>query len=157
MLTAKVRRIIIGVAVVLALVLAIVAMAKIGKIEKTKELGLTSFEIGTLNASDGKEAKSNFAFRTDYQKSAKFNKIELAEDADVTYVIYYYNADKKFIGKSNALSAATTELPATQTVDSASENVRYYRVAVLVPDTKDEVTLLNLNSYVKQITITVNK
>lgn len=157
MLTRKVKRIMVGLAVILALVLAIVALSKIGKLEKTKDLGLTSFEIGTLNASDGKEAKSNFAFRTDFQKAAKFNKIELAEDADVTYVIYYYNADKKFIGKSNALSVATTELPATQTVGSATENVRYYRVAVLVPDTKDEVTLLNLNSYAKQITITVNK
>ena len=157
MLTRNVKRILVGLAVILALVLAIVALSKIGKLEKTKDLGLTAFEIGTLNEADGKEAKSDFAFRTDYQKAAKFNKITLADDADITYVIYYFNADKKFIGKSNALSAETTELPSTQTVNSATENVRYYRVVAIVPDTKDEVTLLNLSSYAKQITVTVNK
>lgn len=157
MFTAKVKRILIGIAAVLALILGIVAVVRIGKIEKTKELGLTSFEIGTLAEADGKEAKSDYAIRSKMQKADKFNKITLADDADVTYVIYYFNADKKFIGKSNALSAETAELATKFTVNSATENVRYYRVVVLVPDTKDEVTLLNMNNYLKQITVTVNK
>lgn len=157
MFTAKVKRMLIGIAAMLALILGIVAVVRIGKIEKTKELGLTSFEIGALAAADGKETKSDYAIRSKMQKADKFNKITLAEGADVTYAIYYFNADKKFIGKSNALSAETTELETKFTVDSATENVRYYRVVVLVPDTKDEVTLLNMNNYLKQITVTVNK
>lgn len=157
MLTARVKRIFIGLAAVLALVLGVVAVVKVGKIEKTKDLGVTAFEIGMLNAEDGKEAKSDFALRSSYQKADKFNKITLVEDADVTYQIFYFNADKKFIGKSNALSAETTELTKTFTVSNATENVRYYRVVVIVPDTKDEVTILNMNSYLKQITVTINK
>lgn len=157
MLKRKTRNILFTSLIAVLLVTTVIAFLKIGKLEKTKDLGLTAYEIGTLNEADGKEAKSDFAFRTDYQKAAKFNKITLAEDADITYVIYYFNADKKFIGKSNALSAETTELPSTQTVGSATENVRYYRVVAIVPDTKDEVTLLNLSSYAKQITVTVNK
>lgn len=100
MFTTKVKRILIGIAAVLALILGIVAVVRIGKIEKTKDLGLTAYEIGTLSETDGKEAKSDFAIRTKMQKADKFNKITLADDADVTYVIYYFNADKKFIGKS---------------------------------------------------------
>ena len=145
------------IAVALALVLGVVAVVKIGKIEKTKDLGVTAFELGTLNAEDGKEAKSDFAIRSLYQKADKFNKITLAEDADVTYQIFYFNADKKFIGKSNALSAETTELADKFTVSGATENVRYYRVVVIVPDTKDEVTILNMGKYLEQITVTINK
>jgi len=55
MLTRNVKRILVGLAVILALVLAIVALSKIGKLEKTKDLGLTAFEIGTLNEAKGSE------------------------------------------------------------------------------------------------------
>lgn len=157
MLKRKTRSLLLTVIIAVLLVTTVVAFVKISKIEKTKDLGVTAFEIGILNAEDGKEAKSDFALRSSYQKADKFNKITLAEDADVTYQIFYFNADKKFIGKSNALSAETTELTKTFTVSGATENVRYYRVVVIVPDTKDEVTILNMNSYLKQITVTINK
>lgn len=157
MLKRKTRSLLLTVIIAVLLVTTVVAFVKISKIEKTKDLGVTAFEIGMLNAEDGKEAKSDFALRSSYQKADKFNKITLAEDADVTYQIFYFNADKKFIGKSNALSAETTELTKTFTVSGATENVRYYRVVVIVPDTKDEVTILNMNSYLKQITVTINK
>jgi hypothetical protein len=157
MLKRKTRSLLLTVIIAVLLVTTVVAFVKISKIEKTKDLGVTAFEIGMLNAEDGKEAKSDFALRSSYQKADKFNKITLAEDADVTYQIFYFNADKKFIGKSNALSAETTELTKTFTVSGATENVRYYRVVVIVPDTKDEVTILNMGTYLKQITVTVNK
>ena len=157
MLQRKTRSLLLTVIIAVLLVTTVVAFVKISKIEKTKDLGVTAFEIGMLNAEDGKEAKSDFALRSSYQKADKFNKITLAEDADVTYQIFYFNADKKFIGKSNALSAETTELTKTFTVSGATENVRYYRVVVIVPDTKDEVTILNMGTYLKQITVTINK
>lgn len=157
MLTRKLKRILMGVIVALLAVLVVVALVKIGKMEKTKELGVTSYTIGTISETDGKDAKSTNALRSDYQKAAKFNKIELAENADVTYQIFYYNADKKFIGKSAELTSETTELSKTFTVDSATENVRYYRVVIKVPSDKDDVTLLNKGEYVKQLTVTVNK
>ncbi len=157
MLKRKTRSLLLTVIIAVLLVTTVVAFVKISKIEKTKDLGVTAFEIGMLNAEDGKEAKSDFALRSSYQKADKFNKITLAEDADVTYQIFYFNADKKFIGKSNALSAETTELTKTFTVSGATENVRYYRVVVIVPDTKDEVTILNMGTYLKQITVTINK
>lgn len=157
MLKRKTRSLLLTVIIAVLLVTTVVAFVKISKIEKTKDLGVTAFEIGMLNAEDGKEAKSDFAIRSSYQKADKFNKITLAEDADVTYQIFYFNADKKFIGKSDALSAETTELTKTFTVSNATENVRYYRVVVIVPDTKDEVTILNMGTYLKQITVTINK
>lgn len=110
-----------------------------------------------MSAEDGSETKSDHAIRSKYLKADKFNKISLDEKADVTYQIFYYNADKEFIGKSAELSAETTELEATFTVDAATERVKYFRVLIIVPEAKDEVTILNMNDYVKQITVTLNK
>lgn len=152
----KTKMTIIFVAIIALMAAVIGVGVKVSKIEKTKELGAMSYTIGTIDTT-GKEAKSDYALRTAYLEAKKFNKITIAENADITYQVFYYNADKEFIGKSNALSADMTEIPATQTVNSATENVKYYRVVILVPDTKDKVTLLNRGNYVKQLTVTVNK
>lgn len=151
------RRIGLGLIITALLIAIVVAFVKIGKIEKTKDLILTDYSIGTLSAEDGTEVKSDHAIRSKYLKADKFNKISLDEKADVTYQIFYYNADKEFIGKSTELSAETTELEATFTVDAATEKVKYFRVLIIVPEAKDEVTILNMNDYVKQITVTLNK
>ena len=150
----KTKMTIIFVAIIALMAAVIGVGVKVSKIEKTKELGAMSY--GTIDTT-GKEAKSDYALRTAHLEAKKFNKITIAENADITYQVFYYNADKEFIGKSNALSADMTEIPATQTVNSATENVKYYRVVILVPDTKDKVTLLNRGNYVKQLTVTVNK
>ena len=151
------RRIGLGLIITALLIAMVVAFVKIGKIEKTKDLILTDYSIGTLSAEDGAETKSDHAIRSKFLKADKFNKISLSEKADVTYQIYYFNADKEFIGKSAELSAETTELEATFTVDAATEKVKYFRVLIIVPEAKDEVTILNMNDYVKQITVTLNK
>lgn len=141
-----------------ALVTAVVvAFVKISKIEKTKDVGTLSYSIGSLNADDGKEIKDEHSLRTKHLSADKFNKIDIKDKADVTYQIFYYNADKKFIGKSEDLSADTTELPATQTVNETTENVKYFRVVVKVTDTAKKVTIFNMNKYVKQVTVTLNK
>ena len=141
-----------------ALVTAVVvAFVKISKVEKTKDVGTLSYTIGSLNADDGKEIKDEHSLRSKHLSADKFNKIDIKDKADVTYQIFYYNADKKFIGKSEDLSADTTELPATQTVNETTENVKYFRVVVKVTDTSKKVTVFNISKYVKQVTVTLNK
>lgn len=141
-----------------ALVIAsTVAFVKISKIEKTKDVNALSYSIGSLNADDGKEIKDEHSFRTKHLNADKFNKIDIKDKADVTYQIFYYNADKKFIGKSEDLSADTTELEKTQTVETVTENVKYFRVVIKVTDTAKKVTIFNMNKYVNQVTVTLNK
>lgn len=81
----------------------------------------------------------------------------MSDKAYVTYQVFYYDADKEYIGKTAVLSADLTELPKTQTVSGVLHNVKYYRVMVRIPESKDKVTLLNKGDYVKQITVTINK
>ena len=153
----KFKRIMIWVLLGALVIASTVAFVKISEIEKTKDVNALSYSIGSLNADDGKEIKDERSLRSKILSADKFNKIDIKDKADVTYQIFYYNADKEFIGKSEDLSADTTELPATQTVQSATENVAYFRVIIKVTDTEKKVTIFNMNKYVKQVTVTLDK
>lgn len=153
----KFKKIMLWVLIAALVTAVVVAFVKISKIEKTKDVGTLSYSIGSLNADDGKEIKDEHSFRTKHLSADKFNKIDIKDKADVTYQIFYYNADKKFIGKSADLSADTTELEKTQIVETATENVKYFRVVIKVTDTAKKVTIFNMNKYVKQVTVTLNK
>lgn len=153
----KFKRVMIWVLLGALVIASTVAFVKISKIEKTKDVNALSYYIGSLNADDGKEIKDEHSFRTKHLNADKFNKIDIKDKADVTYQIFYYNADKKFIGKSEDLSADTTELEKTQTVETVTENVKYFRVVIKVTDTAKKVTIFNMNKYVNQVTVTLNK
>lgn len=157
MLSRKLKKIALCVVIAALAMASIVAFVKIGKLEKTKDVGTLSYSIGSLNADDGKEIKDEHSLRSKHLSADKFNKIDIKDKADVTYQIFYYNADKKFIGKSADLSADTPELEKTQTVETATENVKYFRVVIKVTDTAKKVTIFNMNKYVKQVTVTLNK
>ena len=157
MLSRQLKKIALCIVIAALAMASVVAFVKIGKLEKTKDVGTLSYSIGTINEEDGKEAKSEHALRTKHLSADKFDKIAIQDKPDVTYQIFYYNADKEFIGKSEDLSADTTELPATQTVQSATENVAYFRVVIKVTDTAKKVTIFNMNKYVKQVTVTLSK
>ena len=153
----KFKKIMLWVLIAALVTAVVVAFVKISKVEKTKDVGTLSYTIGSLNADDGKEIKDEHSFRTKHLSADKFNKIDIKDKADVTYQIFYYNEDKEFIGKSEDLSADTTELPATQTVNETTENVKYFRVVVKVTDTSKKVTVFNISKYAKQVTVTLNK
>lgn len=157
MLSRKLKKIALCVVIAALAMASVVAFVKIGKLEKTKDVGTLSYSIGTINEQDGKEAKSEHSLRSKHLSADKFNKIVIQDKPDVTYQIFYYNADKKFIGKSADLSADTTELEKTQTVETVTENVKYFRVVIKVTDTAKKVTIFNMNKYVKQVTVTLNK
>lgn len=157
MLSRKLKKIALCVVIAALAMASVVAFVKIGKLEKTKDVGTLSYSIGTINEQDGKEAKSEHALRSKHLSADKFNKIIIQDKPDVTYQIFYYNADKKFIGKSADLSADTTELEKTQTVETVTENVKYFRVVIKVTDTAKKVTIFNMNKYVKQVTVTLSK
>lgn len=157
MLSRKLKKIALCVVIAALAMASVVAFVKIGKLEKTKDVGTLSYSIGTINEQDGKEAKSEHALRSKHLSADKFNKIVIQDKPDVTYQIFYYNADKKFIGKSADLLADTTELEKTQTVETVTENVKYFRVVIKVTDTAKKVTIFNMNKYVNQVTVTLNK
>lgn len=155
-MSAKTKKMFTSLAII-GLIIAVIAIGvKVGKMEKTKELGVMSYAAGTLDT-NGKEATSDYALRTGFLEAKKFDKIVIDEKADITYQVFYYNADKELIYVTDSLNADLTEIPATKEVNSVTQKVSYYRVVIKVPESKDKVTLLNRNDYIKQLTVTVKK
>lgn len=155
-MSAKTKKMFTSLAII-GLIIAVIAIGvKVGKMEKTKELGVTSYAAGTLDT-DGKEATSEYALRTGFLEAKKFDKIVIGENADITYQVFYYNADKELVYMTDSLNADLTEIPATKEVDSVTQKISYYRIVIKVPESKDKVTLLNRNDYIKQLTVTVKK
>lgn len=146
---------IIGVVIVLLCSIVGVIAVKAANKDKAETLGGMSYEIGAFDVTDGAEKADDHSLRSKLFDAKRFGSAELAADAKVTYTLFYFNADKKFIGKSEALTAKTTELPATQKVGEVTENVRYFRVVITIPESEEKATLLNKGNYVKQLTVTL--
>ena len=146
---------IIGVVIVLLCSIVGVIAVKAANKDKSETLGNISYEIGAFDVTDGAEKADDHSLRSKLIDAKRFGSVELAADAKVTYTLFYFNADKKFIGKSEALTAKTTELPATQKVGEVTENVRYFRVVITIPESEEKATLLNKGNYVKQLTVTL--
>lgn len=146
---------IIGVIIVLLCSIVGVVAVKAANKDKAETLGGMSYEIGAFDETDGAEKSDDHSLRSKLIDAKKFGSAELAADATVTYTLFYFNADKEFIGKSEALTDKTAELPATQKVGEITENVRYFRVLISVPEDEDKVTAFNKGNYVKQLTLTL--
>ena len=146
---------IIGVVIVLLCSIVGVIAVKAANKDKAETLGGMSYEIGAFDETDGAEKSDDHSLRSKLIDAKRFGSAELSADAKATYTLYYFNADKEFIGKSEALTAKTTELPATQKVGEVTENVRYFRVVITIPESEEKATLLNKGNYVKQLTVTL--
>ena len=129
----------------------------VNKQTTTKELGVLSYEVGGLSETDGTEVDNDYRLRTNFKEADKFEKIEIIEDAAVTYSVFYYNAEKELIGKTEDLKEEKTTLPLTQTVEDKVEEVKYFRVVIKPNEEKEKITFFNKGDYVKQLTVTLSK
>ena len=78
-------------------------------------------------------------------------KIELADDAAVSYELYFYDADGEFVSKTGALTADYDGSTVPETAAT---------VKVVITPTEDEdgkVTLTEVFGYASALTITVNR
>ncbi len=152
----KLKGLLSAIGILVALALGIFAAVKIGKLEKTKELGATSYSIGSIDEK-GADVASDYALRTGFLEAEKFNSIKLGEDPDITYKVFYYDADKKFLSNTVAQVSDFNELVQKITVEGTEKTVKYFRVVINVPTDGDKVTVFNKGDFVKQLTITLDK
>lgn len=151
----KLKGFLSAIGILVALALGIFAAVKIGKLEKTKELGTTSFAIGSIDEK-GAEIESDYALRTGFLEADKFNSIKLCDEPEITYKLFYYDADKKYLSTVVGVSDLN-EIAKTVTVNELTKTVKYFRVVLVIPEAKDKVTVFNKGDYVNQVTITLNK
>ena len=106
----------LGTAVVL-LFCAVIGMgiALFSKLETTKKVKASDFAIGTISVETGSYVDSKQSIYMEDMESVKGLKIEVSEDAQVTYKVAYYTEDENFISMSESTNEDldATTIPAS--------------------------------------------
>ena len=114
------------------------------------QIGAEAYKIAALDDS-GEETESDKSIVTRDAFTTDGLKIELADDAAVSYELYFYDADGEFVSKTGALTADYDGSPVPETAAT---------VKVVITPTEDEdgkVTLTEVFGYASALTITVNR
>jgi hypothetical protein len=122
---------------------------KLNKVDTTKTISKYSYEVGIINDL-GKEKTSDGSIRSKDFITVDGLAVVLSDDANITYRLYFYDEDEKFISSTQELSADFNG-----TVPSSAKYAKL--VITPVEDEDGKVSFLEVYSYASQLTVTVNK
>ena len=114
------------------------------------EIGAEAYIIGTLD-DEGAKADGDTSIVTRNAVTTDGLKVEIADDAEVTYTIYFYGSEDEFISKTEALSADYDGSAIPENAETAK---------IVITPTADEdgkVDLTEVLGYAGQVTVTVNR
>lgn len=114
------------------------------------QIGAEAYTIAALDDS-GEQTDGDTSIVTRNAVTTDGLKVEIADDATVTYALYFYDADGEFVSKTADLSADFDGSAIPENAETAK---------IVITPTADEdgkVDLTEVLGYAKQVTITVNK
>lgn len=114
------------------------------------EIGAEAYTIATLDES-GEQTDGDTSIVTRNAVTTDGLKVEIADDATVTYALYFYDADGEFVSKTADLSADFDGSAIPENAETAK---------IVITPTADEdgkVDLTEVLGYAGQVTVTVNK
>lgn len=116
---------------------------------KTKEIGSSAYGIGSISATTGKYVEDTSSIYSKDFITVDGLIIELKEDANVSYKLFFYDKEKEFISATDALTSGTNS---TSVVD----NAKYFKI-VITPNADSKLTFLDISKYAERVSVTVNK
>lgn len=140
-------KIIIFALVVVVVLVGVVLIARTAS-SKTATLGTLDYQIGALDEK-GEYSKDTSSIVTRKFLSVEGMEIELQKNADVTYKVYFFDKNEKFISADE--TANTADYAGT-----VPENAALFKV-VITPTKDAEVSTLEIGDYAKQVTVTYAK
>ena len=136
---------------VFALVGAVAALfVQIDRQTTVTELGPEAYMIGALDA-EGKATDSDASIVTRKAFSTDGLKVELADEAEVTYELFYYDDEDEFISSTGALGTDFYGLGVPLTAKAFQ---------IVITPTEDEdgkVSLTEVIGYADQVTVTIDR
>ena len=136
---------------VFALVGAVAALfVQIDRQTTVTELGPEAYMIGALDA-EGKATDSDATIVTRKAFSTDGLKVELADEAEVTYELFYYDDEDEFISSTGALGTDFYGLGVPLTAKAFQ---------IVITPTEDEdgkVSLTEVIGYADQVTVTIDR
>ena len=144
----KVKFIVVYVLIALLLVGLCATVITLDKQITTETVSAWAFSNGALDA-EGEYEESDGSIYMKNVASVDGLEIELMEDAEVTYQIFFYDEDKDYL-------SASAELTGDYVYENDVEGAEYFRV-VITPTDDEEIGLFEKNGYAKQLTITIDR
>ena len=136
--------------VALALIAAVAALfVKLDRQTTTTTIGGEAYSIGTIDET-GEYAEGDTSIYLRNGITTDGLKCELADDAQIKYQLFFYDADGAFLEASEELTSDWN--------GSAPEGAE--SVKIMITPTEDEdgkVSLIEVLGYADQLTVTVNK
>ena len=114
------------------------------------KIGAEAYMIGALD-DEGAKADGDTSIVTRNAITTDGLKVKIADDAEVTYTIYFYGSEDEFISKTDAL---------TEDFDGSAIPEKAETAKVVITPTADEdgkVDLTEVLGYAGQVTVTVNR
>ena len=114
------------------------------------QIGAEAYTIAALDDS-GEQTDGDTSIVTRNAVTTDGLKVEIADDATVTYALYFYDADGEFVSKTADLSADFDGSAIPENAES---------VKIVITPTADEdgkVDLTEVLGYAGQVTVTVNR
>ncbi len=130
---------------------AIVGLSvKLDRQTTTVRVGTESYSVGVLNEK-GEVKDKNTAIIMEKSVNADGLSCTLAENAKITYQIFFYDKDDEFISATDTL---TTNYDGSET----PSNAKYVRIMITpTADEDGKVGFFEKGEYAKQLTVRVNK
>lgn len=123
------------------------AIVRVVQKDETKEISSLAYKIGALDDNGAFMKNTASIVSKDFISSDGLT-IKLQENAEVSYKVFFYDADKAFVSASEAQSA--------DYAGTIPENAKYAKI-VITPLHDAEVSIFEMSGYAKQLTVTVNK
>lgn len=113
------------------------------------EIGAEAYTIAVLDE-NGEQTDGDTSIVTRSAFTTDGLKVEIEDEATVTYTLYFYGAENEFISKTAALSEDFD--------DSIPENAETAKIVITpIEDEDGKVDLTEVLGYAGQVTVTVNK
>ena len=137
---------IIGLSLILATVIGVASILR----NPMKKVSLSAFSKGTLNSSGEYEVSQTQIYT---KEMFECQGLEITQDFESTssYEVFYYRADKTFVGSTGSLKGAYTK--------KGFENAKYARIVItpILEEGKEKIGVLQIRKYAKEIKISVLK
>ena len=114
------------------------------------QIGAEAYTIATLGE-DGEQTDGDTSIVTRNAITTDGLKVDIADDATVTYTIYFYGSEDEFISKTDAL---------TEDFDGSAipENAKTAKIVITpTADEDGKVDLTEVLGYAGQVMVTVNR
>ena len=137
--------------IAIGLIGAVIGLAiKLDRQTTVTEIGVEQYMIGGLD-DEGAAAEGDTSIVTRGTFTTDGLKVDLADEAEVTYELYFYDGEDNFISSTGALSADFDGSAIPENAASAK--------CVITPtaDEDGKVDLTEVLGYAGQVTITVNR